>query len=140
MPYAAGELTVQGYRDGKLVCEDTRVTTGRPAKLRLTLDNDFRANGTDLALFTCECADAQGRIVPDAAEFVSFSVAAPAELIATGSDHCDPHRVGLPERKMYMGKIRIAVRPAKGQTHLSLLAHSDSLDDCLLEIDLPQGE
>ena len=138
--YAPGELTVRGYRDGRLVCEDTRVTTGRPARLRLTLDNDFRANGTDLALFTCECTDAQGRIVPDAAEFVSFSVAAPAELIATGSDNCDHNRVGLAERKMYMGKIRIAVRPAKGQTQLSILAHSDVVDDCLLEIDIAQGK
>ncbi len=126
VPYVAGVLSVKGYRDGKLVCEQTKETTGRPASLRLTVDNEFEANGRDIALFTCECLDEQGRVVPDAAEFVRFSVGTPAFIVGTGSDHCDHNNVANAERKMYMGKIRVAVKPAKGQKELILTAHSDN--------------
>lgn len=138
VPYEPGELKVIGYREGKAVCEHTRVTTGKPVKLQLTLDNDFTANGNDMALFTCQCLDAEGRPVPDAAEFVEFSVNAPAEIMGTGSDNCDHNPVKLTKRKMYMGKISIAVRPAKGQERLELLAHGDCIADCLLRIKTEQ--
>ena len=126
--YAPGILTVVGYRDGKKVVTDERVTTGRPKKLRLTLENEYKANGRDIAMFTCECLDSEGRVVPDAAEFFRFSVNSNAVIVGTGSDHCDHNRVGLCERKMYMGKISIAVKPEKGQKKLELLAQSDNCD------------
>lgn len=134
--YAPGEVRVVGYRGGKPVCEDSRKTTGKPVRLHLHLDNEFEANGSDLALFTCECLDENGSPVPDAAEFVRFTANAPAEIVGTGSDHCDHNRVSLPDRQMYMGKISVAVRPAKGQTHLELYAHSDRIADCVWSRDL----
>lgn len=140
VPYASGKLRVVGYRDGTPVCEDTVATTGKPVRLRLTLDNEFEPNGRDLALFTCECVDENGVAVPDAADFVRFTVNAPAEIVGTGSDHCDHTRVSLPDRKMYMGKISIAVRPAEGQKKLELYAHSDSLADCVWSREFTKGE
>ena len=131
VPYEKGELLVKGYRNGCMVAQQKKETTGKPVALKLTLDNSFEANGTDLALFTCECVDGEGRVVPDAAEYVRFSAANPAVIVGTGSDHCDHNRVGAAQRKMYMGKITVAVRPAKGQEHLELLAQSDSLRPAL---------
>ncbi len=120
--YAPGTLVAVGYREGRQMASHERQTTGRPERLRLTPLNEWEANGRDLALFVCECLDAEGRAVPDAAEFVCFSVEEPAVLVATGSDHCDHDRVGSPRRQMYMGKIVVAVRPAKGQTTVTLTA------------------
>lgn len=125
VPYSPGTLMVNGYRKGKLCATHNRTTTGRPERLRLTLDNTCTSNGSDVALFTCECLDKDGNTVPDAAEFVKFSTEAPAKILGTGSDHCDHTNVTLPQRRMYMGKIRIAVRPAKGQTQLTLTAIGD---------------
>lgn len=124
--YIAGELSVKGYRNGEPVAEDIRHTSKTAAGLVLRLDNEVRANGEDLALFTCECVDEDGRIVPDAAEFVRFSASEPARLVATGSDHCDHNAVSHTARKMYCGKITVAVRPQKGQSHLELYAQSDA--------------
>ena len=73
----------------------------------------------------CQCLDKDGNIVSDAAEYVYFSADAPAKILGTGSDHCDHNNVTLHQRKMYMGKIRIAVKPAKGQKSLTLTATSD---------------
>ena len=124
--YEKGTLKAVGYRSGKTAAEDIRKTTGRPDRLKLSLMNEYEANGRDLAIFTCECVDSEGNMVPDASEYVRFSVADPAVIVGTGSDHCDHSRVGLPERKMYMGKITVAVRPAAGQGTIELLAQSDN--------------
>lgn len=132
--YCPGTLEVKGYIGGKEVCCDKRITTGKPAALKLTQDNDFTANGSDIALFTCECVDENGLTVPDAAEYVRFSVSAPAKIIGTGSDICDHNNVADTERKMYMGKIRIAVKPQKGQNNFTLTAMSDSCGLCRIVI------
>ena len=118
------------------MCYDERITTGKAVRLTIKKDNDFTANGRDIALFTCECLDENGRIVPDAAEFVQFSVNSPAKIIATGSDHCDHNRISNTARKMYMGKIRIAVKPQMGQKELILTAMSDNCGVTRLKLQL----
>ena len=128
--YCPGTLEVKGYIGGKEVCCDKRITTGKPAALKLTQDNDFTANGSDIALFTCECVDENGLVVPDAAEYVRFSISSPAKIIGTGSDNCDHNNVANTERKMYMGKIRIAIKPKQGQESFTLTAMSDNCGVC----------
>ena len=140
VPYVPGKLEVIGRNNGEIAARHTRETTGRAERLRLTADNSFTANGRDLALFTCECLDAEGRVVPDAAEFVQFSVEEPAVIIGTGSDHCDHIHVSAHERKMYMGKIRIAVKPAKGQQRMVLTAMSDRCGVTKLVTEIPQED
>lgn len=125
--YEKGELTAKGYIKGALAAEDVKRTAGKPEALRLTLENSFEANGSDLAIFTCECTDKDGNIVPDTSEYVRFSVADPAVIVGTGSDNCDHNRVGAAERHMYMGKISIAVKPAYKQEEIMLMAQSDNL-------------
>ena len=139
VPYAPGTLAVKGYRDGLPVAEHSRITTGKPEKLLLTLDNTCTSNGEDVALFTCQCLDGDGNIVPDAAEFVKFSVETPARILGTGSDHCDHINVTFPQRKMYMGKIRIAVRPAKGQESITLTAFSDNCGCAAIQVALSEA-
>ncbi len=125
--YEKGELTAKGYIKGALAAEEVKRTSGKPDALRLTLENSFEANGSDLAIFTCECTDKDGNVVPDASEHVRFSVADPAVIVGTGSDNCDHNRVGATERHMYMGKISIAVKPAYKQEEIMLMAQSDNL-------------
>lgn len=139
LKYTQGCLSAKGYKAGKLVCEDKRVTTGKAVGLKLTLDNEFSANGKDLALFTCECVDEKGNFVPDAAEYVRFFTESPAMIIGTGSDNCDHKNVALSQRKMYMGKIRIAVKPSKGQEIISLIAQSDNCGAVCIDV-TPKAE
>lgn len=123
--YTPGTLTVKGYREGKPVAEDQRKTSKPADRLVLRADNEFEANGTDIALFTCECIDEDGLPVPNAAEYVRFSATTPARIVGTGSANDDHNRVSLAERRMYAGKITVAVRPAKGQKIIELFAESD---------------
>ncbi len=125
VPYEQGSLTVKGYNNGMPAAEHTRVTTGKPDKLSLTCELNAAADGQSLVLFTCTCLDKTGNTVPNAANTVRFSVAAPAVIVGTGSDNCDHVSVCSHERKMYMGVITVAVRPAAGQKSLTLYAESD---------------
>ena len=134
VPYEPGELSVKAYRDGLLAAEDIRRTTKKAVRLTLRLENEFEANGQDLALFTCQCLDEDGENVPDAAEFVRFSAEEPAVIVGTGSDNADHNRVTLAQRQMYMGKIAVAVRPAKGQEKLTLYAMSDNCGICSITV------
>lgn len=122
--YTQGCLLAKGYIDGKEVCCDSRETTGKPVKLSLRLENSFEPNGKDIALFTCECLDENGRTVPNAEEYVSFNTCENAQILGTGSDNCDYKNVSLPERQMYAGKITVAVRPNYDAEEFKLFAKS----------------
>ena len=89
-----------------------------------------------MAIFTCECIDEDGKTVPTASEFVKFKVTEGARIIGTGSSNCDHNKVTLPERKMYAGKIAIAVLPNAGCEKFSLYAASENLGTTKIEITL----
>lgn len=136
VPYEPGELKAVGYRGGNTVSEHTVCTTKTPAKLSLRLENEISEAGRDMALFTCECLDEDGKQVPNAAEFVRFSTTENAKIIGTGSDNCDSRKVTLSDRKMYAGKISVAVLPSEGTEEFSLYAYSESLGMTYLTVKL----
>lgn len=146
VPYEKGELLCIGYRNGVKVCEDRRVSAGKPVAFRLTLENEVKPNGLDIAIFTCECIDENGNVVPTASELVSFTVStedglisketgefvkvstgARASIVGTGSDNTDHSNVKNNTRKMYMGKITVGVKPGIDQKKLILNAVSENV-------------
>ena len=136
IPFEKGELTAIGYRDGKQAATHTIATTKEPKKLTLTLENKVNAGGKDMAIFTCECIDEDGKIVPTASEFVKFHVTEGAKIIGTGSGNCDHNKVTLPDRKMYAGKIAVAVLPDENCDKFTLYATSENLGTTKIEITL----
>lgn len=136
VPYVPGELKVKGYRKGELVAEHVRKTTGAPAKLKLTLNAPAKADGSECAFVTCTVLDENGLEVPDASEFVKFYATNGATVIGTGSDNCDHIPVTMPERKMYMGKISVAVRAAVDSKGYTLYAQSDNLGLASLDVEI----
>ncbi len=134
------------YLNGKKVCEDKRITAGKPVAFKFTLENEVKPNGQDIALFTCECVDEKGNVVPTANELVNFTVStedglisketgefvkvdtgARAVIVGTGSDNTDHNNVKNNTRQMYMGKISVAVKPGLNQKKLILNAQSSNI-------------
>ena len=79
--WAPGEVRVVARdRFGLVVAEQTKVTAGPPAALRLTpitAPGGWRADGADIALFDVEVVDAQGRRCPTEQRRVTFEVSGP---------------------------------------------------------------
>ena len=88
--YEPGKLEVKVYSDrdcyeaGKCLCTESVSTAGAPAKIKLSADYE----GADLIYVRAEILDADGILVPDAGNNVSFSVSGPAVILAT--DAGDP--------------------------------------------------
>lgn len=86
VPYAPGALSAKGYSGGRLAAEARVETTGAPAALRLSPDRKvIVADGRDAAVFTVSVVDAQGRVVPVAANSVAFSLEGPGRIIGVGN-------------------------------------------------------
>ena len=86
VPYAPGTLSARGYQGGRAVAETARETTGAPASVQLAPDRTvIAADGEDLAVITVSVADPQGRIVPVAANAISFTLEGPGRILGVGN-------------------------------------------------------
>lgn len=82
--YEPGELHAVTYKNGEPWANDTVTTTGEPMKLRLSADRTtVQGDGLDLSFVTVEIIDAQGVVVPQANDTISFSIEGPAHVVAT---------------------------------------------------------
>ena len=86
VPYAPGTLSAKGYTDGKEVAETKVETTGAPAAIQLTPDRStINADGEDVSVFTVSVTDAEGRVVPVAADLVHFELSGPGKILGVGN-------------------------------------------------------
>lgn len=137
--FEKGEILVKAYgADGNTVAEDRKVTSGRSYALKLKLENecDVKANGEDVAIYTCYCVDENGNEVPTAAPEVTFATGGYGTIVGTGSDISDHTKVKLATRKMRAGRILVGVR-AEGQAgKITLYAESDGLATAVHEFEV----
>lgn len=83
VPYRPGELVAVGRNGGKDVAEDRLRTSGKPARLMLTIERDTLHNDwEDVLTVEVTVVDAEGVRCPGANDNVAFSVKGPAEVVA----------------------------------------------------------
>lgn len=142
VPFYPGELKAVAYKDGKTVCEDKKITAGKPVSLKLIHDTegDLTPNGEDIALITCICVDENGVEVPNAAPTVSFHANGLGKVIGTGSDNTDHTPVTSTVRKMYAGRITAAVKTSRESGMLKVYAHADGLKSAVIAINLSDNK
>ncbi len=89
VPYQPGTLKAVGLKEGKVVSEVEVTTVGEPAAIGLSVDrNTIRADRRDVAHITVQILDAQGRLVPDADNEVTFQTQGGGKII--GLDNGNP--------------------------------------------------
>ncbi len=134
VPYEAGALSVKAYNGEILVATDEKITTGAPARLKLTLETpDICANGEDIALVTCSVVDKDGNEIPDATPTVSFRVEGAGTFHTSGSDNIDHTSPFSTSRKMYAGKISVAVRTKQAAGEIKVFAYNEMLGNTVLK-------
>ena len=136
IPYVPGEIKAIGYIDGKAVVEDVRTTTGKAVALAMKLENSVVANGKDIAIISCYAVDSEGREVPTASPFVSFNCNSLGTVVGTGSANTDIVPVTSTERKMFNGRITVAVKVKDTEGILKVYAQSDNLKTSVLDIEM----
>ncbi len=137
VPYAPGTLTATGYdATGKVIATDKVETTGAPAALKLSTDRTtLTADGEDLTMIEVDVVDAQGRIVPTAANPVTFTVTGAGHVAGVGNgdptDH-DPDKAS--QRKAFNGKCLVIVGAGEQPGGITLTAAAPGLQPATLRL------
>ena len=89
IPYVAGRVNAYGYKNGGVVAADSIITAGGVSKIVLKTDRDtILADGNDLAFIETDIQDANGTLISDGANQVSYTVSGPGKIV--GVDNGNP--------------------------------------------------
>ncbi len=129
IPWASGTLRADCTKGGSVVASDTVTTAGAAANVVLTADrNAIRADGKDLAFVTVDIRDANGVLVPTAANSVAFTISGPGTIAGVDNGNpidTDPYQ-GT-SRKAFSGKALVIVRSTGSPGSIVLNATSSGL-------------
>ena len=100
VPYAPGQLMARGFNGDRPVAEETVATAGAPVVVRLTADrSSLAAGGTDTTVLRVSVVDKNGRVVPDAANAVTFDTQGPLRIIGVGNGDPGSHEADRPAER-----------------------------------------
>jgi beta-galactosidase len=91
-PYQPGKLEAKASTDGKVVATDTVETTGAPDHIVLSPDHTtLWADGEDAVVVPVSIMDAQGRVIPNASNRVSFQLKGDGRILGVGNGDPSDH-------------------------------------------------
>ncbi len=136
--YAPGVLIARGYNNDREILTERIETTGAPATVQMSPDHPaLKADGQDVVIIAVSTTDAQGRLVPDAANKVHFDLAGPGKILGVGNGDPASHEpdVFLPtgnsapdwQRSLFSGFAQIIVQSTKEPGEIKLTASADGL-------------
>lgn len=139
--FEPGTLRAVAYREDGSVIADTEgrssvKTTGPAEKLCVSADRGtITADGKDLAYITVDVADAEGNIIPNAADRVAFNVQGDGVLVGVdngnAADH-DSYQAG--NRQAFSGKVLAIVRSTKQSGSFTVTATAEGLEAASVQV------
>lgn len=92
VPYQPGQLMAKAYSDGAVVATDMVQTTGAPSSIQLSAARtSLVTNAEDAVVVAVSILDAQGRVVPDANNRVTFQLAGSGTILGVGNGNPADH-------------------------------------------------
>lgn len=92
VPFATGTLEARASRGSSIVATDTLQTAGAATKLALKPDRvTIAADGRDLSFVEVDILDAQGVLVPQASNTISFTLTGPGALLGLDAGDATNH-------------------------------------------------
>jgi beta-galactosidase len=129
VPFAAGELRAEGYRNGKLVATDRVQTAGEPLKIVLSADRQsIKADGKDLSFVTVRITDENATLVPDADNLVHFELEGEGKIIGLANGNpmsLEPAKGS--ERRAFSGMCLVVVQSTGKKGEVVLKATSPGM-------------
>ena len=143
VPYEDGKITAEAWDaegheiDLSTVEGRTSVeTTGEEAKLDASADREeIAADGADLAYITVDIKDKDGRIVPDAANNVKFTVEGEGKLVGVDNGKQDDHQSYQDDnRAAFNGQLVAIVQSTKTDGEIKVTASADGLESASVTV------
>ena len=143
VPWAEGTISAEAYdENNKLIPEGSTegnasvTTTGKAAKLKADADRKtITADGKDLSYIEVDVTDANGHIVPDAANRVTFDVKGAGKLVGVDNGSSPDHdSYQADNRKAFSGKVLAIVQSTKEAGEITVTAKADGLQSSTVKI------
>ena len=130
VPFTAGNLKAEGYKNGKLVATDEVKTAGEAAKIELTADRkNITADGKDLSFITVKITDSNGIAVPDADNLVQFELEGAGKIVGVGNGNAmSQESAKSNERKAFSGLCQVIIQSTGDKGAVTLKAKSLGLE------------
>jgi beta-galactosidase len=136
VPFEPGTLKAVGKNKGQAAATFELHTAGKPAKVMLSVDRQrLTPDFDDVAYVTATVVDADGVMVPDAAQLISFQLKGPGMIAAVDSaDNSSHEPFQSSERKAYQGWC-IAIVKARAAGAITLSASAPGLSGSAITIE-----
>ena len=129
VPYRPGILRAAGYVGDRVVAEHALQTVGEPACIRLIPDRTTIEAAGDLSFVTVEVVDHAGRLHPNAAHEITFSLSGQGTLAAIGSaDPISTESYVGDRRWVYHGRCLAVVRSLGVPGEIRLSTRAEGLE------------
>ncbi len=135
VPYEPGVVKAVGRKGGRVVCEEELRTTGEPAAVRLSVEPDSSGGADRVAQVRIEIVDKEGRLVPDAANFVQLTVEGGNLIGLDNGNPVDHTPMKSSGRNVFNGLALAIVRSAGKNGLVQLQAESAGLAGATIKID-----
>lgn len=136
VPYEAGTIKAVGVENGQEKDAMEISTAGKPYRIRLTPDRStISADGQDLSFITVEVTDKEGRVIPDAAERINFTIKGDGTIAAVGNANLqDTDSYTGSSRMTWKGRAIIVVRSTRESGTARLSASAPGLRSATVSI------
>ena len=130
VPFSAGTLRAEGYKNRKLVATDEVKTAGEAAKIELTADRkNITADGKDLSFITVKITDSNGIAVPNADNLVQFEIEGAGKIVGVGNGNAmSQESAKSNERKAFSGLCQVIIQSTRDKGAVTLKAKSLGLE------------
>jgi beta-galactosidase len=136
--FKPGELKAISRKNGQVVLEQTIHTAGQPAKLVLQADREvINADGKDLSFITVRLTDAEGNLIPDAANLISYKLSGDASLAGLDNGQPTSHESFKGgQHKAFNGLALAIVKAGLHKSTVQLTATAAGLAPATLQLEL----
>ncbi len=141
VPYEPGELRAVEFDGTNEGASFTLKTAGQPVGIRLRADrNEFSADEQSLVYITAELVDAEGHVVRNAKEQVTFGLAGDASIIATGNaSPNDMESFRASTVSLYEGRAMAVIRGNGTDRNVTVKATGNNYGEATLELNDRKG-
>ncbi|HEX8186805.1 MAG TPA: glycoside hydrolase family 2 TIM barrel-domain containing protein [Pyrinomonadaceae bacterium] len=129
VPFEPGTLRAVGRAGGRVVATHELKTAGRPARVNLSVDKSRLAHAWDDVVYVeATVVDADGTVVPDASDLITFEASGAGRVVAVDSgDNASHEPFQASERRAYQGRCFAILKASAPRGRINVTATAAGL-------------
>jgi len=137
VPYEPGELRAEASDNAHVVATSSLRTAGPPAKILLSADLDkLPAAYDEVSFVRATVTDADGNVVPDATDLVTFTVSGPGVIAAVDNGDSSSHEPFIAsQRHAFRGRCLAIIKATNAPGPITITASAANLAGTSVQID-----